>query len=174
MYSNITSNNLTVDVKSGGVNPSFATVMVSTGTTTSLANITVTSIIYDPQNSQFLSYSGVATYTSFSQKYLNIYNSFVPIYNYLLGLSGISATGNNANYYGYHLDLNGTTILNLSSVPISTSYDQASFSYFTIGMPTSTICSECGNNFISDNICVDVCPVLTYQHTFPDKGKACL
>lgn len=132
------------------------------------------SVIYDPQNSQFLSYSGSISFNNFSQEYLNLYNNFVPIYNYLIGLSGISTSGVNAQYYGYQLDLNATTVLSLSSNPNTAQYDKASFSYFTIGMSTNNICAKCGNNFISNNVCVDICPLLTYQHTFADGGKACL
>ena len=50
-----------------------------------------------------MSFSGIATYTTFSKQYLNLYNNFVPIYNYLVGLSGLSSSGSNTNYYGYNL-----------------------------------------------------------------------
>ena len=97
----------------------------------------------------------------------------MPIYNSLIGLSGLSSSASNTNYYGYNLDLNGT-ILSLSTIPATTVYDSLSINYLTVGMQTNTICAKCGNNFISQNQCVDVCPILTYQFTFPDGGKACL
>ena len=44
----------------------------------------------------------------------------------------------------------------------------------TIGVPTLTVCSNCGNNFISGGVCVDICPTGTYQHSYADGAKACL
>lgn len=85
----ITGGNFTVEASSQSVNPSLATLAIKTGSTTSLSNITVTSIIYDSQSSQFLSYAGVVTYNTFNKEYLNLYNNFVPIYNYLIGLSAM-------------------------------------------------------------------------------------
>ena len=70
--------------------------------------------------------------------------------------------------------LNSSTVLNLSAIPVSVQYAKIAFSYFTLGMPTNHICAKCGNNFISGSSCIDICPVLTYQHTFSDGGKACL
>ena len=68
IYSNITGTAFKVDVISAGANPNSATVQVSTGATTTLSNITITSVIYNAQNSQLLSHSGITTYTAFSQQ----------------------------------------------------------------------------------------------------------
>ena len=106
IYANITNNNLSVSASSGGINPSFATVLVATGGTTSLINATIISVIFTPGSSQFLSYAGVVTYRSFQQEYLNLYNSFVPIYYSLVGMSGIVASGSNARFYGYDMTIN--------------------------------------------------------------------
>lgn len=173
LYANISNMNLTVSAASGGINPSFATVLLTTGGGTTVINATVSSVIFAPQNSQFLSYAGVVTYQSFQQEYLNLYNSFVPIYYSLVGMSGIVASGSNARFYGYSTSINGT-VLSLTSAPTSALYESITFSYMTIGIATAQVCANCNNDFISAGQCVPVCPVGTYRHTFADGGRACL
>ena len=173
IYANITNNNLAVTASSGGVNPSFATILLATGGTTSLINATVTSVIFSPSSSQFLSYAGVVTYTSFQQEYLNLYNSFVPIYYSLVGMSGIVVSGSNARFYGYTTSINGT-VLSMTAAPATALYEAITFSYLTIGLATAQICANCSNNYISEGSCLAVCPVDTYRHTYTDGGKACL
>ena len=72
------------------------------------------------------------------------------------------------------MDVTNSTVLSMSIAQTTAKYDNIGFSYITIGMQTSTICSNCNNGYITDSGCVDVCPANTYPFNYPAGGKACL
>jgi hypothetical protein len=172
-YASFDASNFSLKASSAGVSPSLATVLVSTGQSTRLNNVTVSSVIFDPGNGQFLSFAGTTTYQGFVQQYFNLYHDFVPIYNYLYGLSGLSSSGTNSKSFGYHLDLL-ETVLNLTVAAKGVRYDQAAFSYLVIGVANRDVCANCNSSLVSNSSCVQVCPAGTYAHTFMDGGRACL
>lgn len=164
---------MTVGATSAGINPAFATLLVRNGPGSFIVNITTLSVIFDPDNSQFQSYAGTVTYTSFSTRLLNLYNNFVPIYYYLVGMSSLSASGTASRSLSFSLDIN-TTILNSTVLQNGVTYDSFTLSYITIGMPMAQVCGSCNNTFFSDASCSSTCPTGTYDFTYQDNGKACL
>jgi len=174
MYSALIGNNFTVNITAGPINPSTATITVTNGYSSYITNITVTSVIFDPSNSQFLSNGGTIAYQSFTSQSLNLYSNFLPIYYYLVGVNSFSISGDNTRYFGFLMDVTNSTILSLSLPQTAAKYDSIGFSYLSVGVQTSTVCSGCGNNFISDSGCVDSCPASTFPYSYPSGGKACL
>jgi hypothetical protein len=173
IYATLISDNFTVSANSAGINPAFATLLVNNGPGTFIVNITMISVIFDPDNSQFLSYAGTVTYTSFSTRLLNLYNNFVPLYYYLVGMASISATGTASRSLTYSLDISGT-ILNSTILQNGVTYASFGLNYVTIGMPMAQVCGNCNNTFFSDSNCISTCPIGTYRFTYQDNGKACL
>jgi hypothetical protein len=172
LYATLIGSNLNLSVTTGPLTPTTATINVANGYSSFITNITISSVIFDPTTSQFLSYGGSATYSTFTQQALNLYNSFVPLYYYLLGTTAIAASGSNANYFGWLLDVTNATVLTLNA-PNAATYDKFTASYLTIGALPQTICAQCNNTYISDS-CVTQCPVGTYPYTYTAGGQACL
>lgn len=169
IYSTFT-NNLTVSIYPGQVSATSGSVIVFTGSNVTITNITVISVIYNPAVGQFLSTTGTLSYKTFTNQFFNLFNNFLPIYYILTGINSFTLTGTNANTFQFNLQVVNSTILQSSS---TVSFDVLGISYVTIGVVTNAVCSPC-NNFISNGICADTCPSLTFPFTFTDSGKACL
>lgn len=172
MYCTLLTDNLTVSARSVGINPAFATLQVSNGPGSYLTNITISSVIFDPNSSQFLSYAGQVTYSTFSTQVLNLYNNFLPIYYLLVGMNSIRAEGDNSRLLGYKIEMNDT-VLQLGIVRSGTQYASFGFSYITIGIKTADVCGSCGNTYFYNGSCIATCPANTYAKTYTDGGKAC-
>lgn len=173
IYSALIGNNFTVNVSAGPTTPAAATIAVTNGLGSFITNITICSVIFDGSNSQFLSNAGQVTYKSFSSQFLNLYNNFVPVYYYLVGINSFSITSDSIKYFGYLMSIN-STILSLQLPQNNTKYDSIGFAYLSIGAQINTICANCNNNFITDSGCLDICPVNTFPYNYPAGGKACL
>lgn len=93
VYSSFT-NNFTINTLSGNISSTNATVIIKLGAYTSITNITILSVIYNQNSSQFLSNSGVNNYKQFSNQFFNLYNNFLPIYYVIVGISSFSLAGN--------------------------------------------------------------------------------
>ena len=173
LYASLLGTNLTLSVTPTAITPATASFSVTNGLNSFLTNITVSSVIFDPSNSQFIAYGGTISYSSFYSQTLNLYNSFLPIYYYLLGLNAISASSFNAQTLGYLLDLTNNTVLSLSTPKLGITYDSIAFSYLTIGAAPVSVCASCNSTFIYDS-CIPTCPSNTYPHYYSSGGKACL
>lgn len=173
MYSSLLGTNLSISVTPTTLTPATASFTVATGLNTFLTNITISSVIFDPTNSQFMAYGGTVSYSSFYSQTLNLYNSFLPIYYYLVGFNSITATSFNSKQFGYKLEVTNSTILSLNTVKLGITYDTISFSYLTIGVGPVSVCADCNNDYIYES-CTPTCPANTYPYNYPSGGKACL
>lgn len=162
--------NLTLSINPGTLTSTTGAITVNVGSSVSVANITILSIIYNPSIGQYLSNSGILNYKKFTNQYYNLFNNFVPIYYALTGINTLTLTGTSLNNFQYDLEIVNSTILQASANNI---FDVLGISYVTIGAVTNSICSPC-NNYIYSGQCLDSCPTSTYPYTFTDSGKACL
>lgn len=160
--------NLTISIAPGSLSSTTASIALNVSASVTVTNITLLSVIYNPNVGQFLSNNGVLNYKTFTGQYFNLFNNFMPIYYVLTGVSSFSI--NNPQSLAFHLQVINSTVLSASS---SVVFDQIGISYLTIGAPTESVCSPC-NNYVYSGTCIDSCPANTYAYTFPLGGKACL
>jgi len=171
IYANILFSNLSFTIKNGPVTPISRSIIVDTGIGTYVNNISICSILYDPNSAAFVSYSGIVSYVNaLDDNYLNLYSNFMPIYYSLFGLSSLEISGNNLKQLTFSIDITNNYILQLTSNSIINSL---TISYSTIGLQPEKICSSC-NNYIYIDQCVDICPSNTYSFFDTSGAKSCL
>lgn len=169
LYCTILGQNLTLNVSSGTISTAGSSLTVTTGPAF-ITNITILTILYNPNSGQFVSHGGSAHYLSFTSQHINLLKNVIPISYVLMGFNALSLTGTNSAHFQFNLGVVSGFILEATTI---SKFDSFSFSFITIGANPSSICSPC-NNYISDGACADTCPSLSYPYTFSTGGSACL
>lgn len=100
IYSNFT-NNITLSVSPVSLGANTATLSVNIGNNMFVTNISIISVIFNPNLGQFLSNSGKVSYKSFSTQYYNLFSNFLPLYYVMVGINGFSLTGTNLLQFSY-------------------------------------------------------------------------